>query len=60
MCRSRFRAFYRFGGWQRSLSGEHRSDGKEGIHFYTRLRIITSKWPEKAVEGAEFNMPTLK
>ncbi len=53
-------AFYSFGGWKRSLFGDHHVYGAEGVHFYTRLKTITSKWPEKAAEGAEFNMPTLK
>jgi len=53
-------ACYSFGGWKRSLFGDHHVYGAEGIHFYTRLKTITAKWPEKAAEGAEFNMPTLK
>jgi malonate-semialdehyde dehydrogenase (acetylating)/methylmalonate-semialdehyde dehydrogenase len=53
-------AFYSFGGWKRSLFGDHHVYGSEGIHFYTRLKTITAKWPQKAAEGAEFNMPTMK
>ncbi len=53
-------AFYSFGGWKRSLFGDHHVYGAEGVHFYTRLKTITSKWPQKAAEGAEFNMPIMK
>jgi len=51
-------AYHSFGGWKRSLFGDHHAHGMEGIRFYTRLKAITSRWPERPVP-AQFSMPTL-
>ncbi len=53
-------AFHSFGGWKRSLFGDHYMHGAEGIRFYTRLKTITSRWPTGVRAGAEFVMPTMK
>ena len=53
-------AFNSFGGWKRSLFGDHHMHGPEGIRFYTRLKTITSRWPTGIRAGAEFVMPTMK
>ncbi|HTI85826.1 MAG TPA: CoA-acylating methylmalonate-semialdehyde dehydrogenase [Alphaproteobacteria bacterium] len=53
-------AFYSFGGWKRSLFGDHHIHGMEGVRFYTRLKTVTSRWPAGIRGGAEFVMPTLK
>lgn len=54
-------AFHSFGGWKRSLFGDHHIYGMEGIRFYTRLKTTTSRWPAaNKVAGAEFVMPTMK
>jgi malonate-semialdehyde dehydrogenase (acetylating) / methylmalonate-semialdehyde dehydrogenase len=53
-------AFYSFGGWKRSLFGDHHVHGPEGVHFYTRLKTVTSRWPAGIRKGAEFVMPTMK
>jgi malonate-semialdehyde dehydrogenase (acetylating)/methylmalonate-semialdehyde dehydrogenase len=53
-------AFNSFGGWKRSLFGDHHMHGPEGIRFYTRLKTITSRWPTGIRSGAEFVMPTMK
>ena len=54
-------AFHSFGGWKRSLFGDHHIYGMEGIRFYTRLKTTTSRWPaSKQVHGSEFVMPTMK
>jgi len=53
-------AFYSFGGWKRSLFGDMHVYGAEGVNFYTRLKAITSRWPEKVQAGADFNMPIMK
>ncbi len=50
-------AYHSFGGWKRSLFGDHHTHGMEGIRFYSRLKAITSRWPEGAI-AAEFRMPT--
>ena len=53
-------AFNSFGGWKRSLFGDHHMHGPEGIRFYTKLKTITSRWPTGIRAGAEFIMPTMK
>jgi len=51
-------AFHSFGGWKQSLFGDHAMHGMEGIHFYTKLKTVTSRWPKSIQEGPEFIMPT--
>ena len=53
-------AFHSFGGWNRSLFGSHAIYGPEGVHFYTRLKTVTSRWPNSIRAGAEFVFPTHK
>ena len=53
-------AFHSFGGWKRSLFGDHHMHGPEGVRFYTRLKTATLRWPEGIRAGAEFIMPTMK
>jgi malonate-semialdehyde dehydrogenase (acetylating)/methylmalonate-semialdehyde dehydrogenase len=50
-------AFHSFGGWKRSLFGDHAIHGVEGVRFYTRLKTITARWPETR-SGPEFTFPT--
>ncbi|BCK75926.1 aldehyde/methylmalonate-semialdehyde dehydrogenase [Acetobacter aceti NRIC 0242] len=52
-------AFHSFGGWKDSLFGDHHMHGPEGVRFFTRLKAVTSRWPEGIRGGAEFSMPTL-
>jgi malonate-semialdehyde dehydrogenase (acetylating)/methylmalonate-semialdehyde dehydrogenase len=51
-------AFHSFGGWKRSLFGDHHVHGPEGVRFYTRLKTGTLRWPTGGGAGAEFIMPT--
>jgi len=51
-------AFHSFGGWKQSLFGDHSMHGMEGVHFYTKLKTVTSRWPKSIQEGPEFIMPT--
>lgn len=51
-------AFHSFGGWKRSIFGDHYMHGAEGVRFYTRLKTVTSRWPGTSSSGAEFAMPT--
>jgi malonate-semialdehyde dehydrogenase (acetylating)/methylmalonate-semialdehyde dehydrogenase len=51
-------AFHSFGGWKRSLFGDHHTHGMEGVRFYTRLKAVTTRWPTGIRAGAEFVMPT--
>ena len=58
-------AFMSFGGWRRSSFADHAMHGMEGIRFYTRLKTVTSRWPDSPDDGAgggaaEFVMPTMK
>ena len=53
-------AFHSFGGWKRSLFGDHHIHGPEGVRFYTRLKTVTARWPTGIRAGADFIMPTMK
>ena len=53
-------AYHSFGGWKRSLFGDHSIYGPEGVRFYTRLKTVTARWPNGIRAGAEFNFPSLK
>ncbi len=53
-------AFHSFGGWKRSLFGDHHMHGLEGVRFYTKLKTITSRWPSGIKDNPEFIMPTMK
>jgi malonate-semialdehyde dehydrogenase (acetylating)/methylmalonate-semialdehyde dehydrogenase len=53
-------AFYSFGGWKRSLFGDHHMHGPEGVRFYTRQKMVTSRWPTGIRAGAEYVMPTMR
>ncbi len=52
-------AFHSFGGWKRSLFGDHSIYGPEGVRFYTRLKTVTSRWPTGIRTGVDTSMPTL-
>ena len=52
-------AFHSFGGWKRSLFGDHHMHGPEGVRFFTKLKTVTSRWPTGIRNGAEFVMPTM-
>jgi malonate-semialdehyde dehydrogenase (acetylating)/methylmalonate-semialdehyde dehydrogenase len=52
-------AYYSFGGWKGSLFGERRIHGPEGVQFYTRSKVVTSRWPEtRAAASASLHFPT--
>ncbi|MGB2304506.1 MAG: CoA-acylating methylmalonate-semialdehyde dehydrogenase, partial [Candidatus Puniceispirillales bacterium] len=50
-------AYHSFGGWKRSLFGDHGAYGMEAVRFYTRLKTVTSRWPTGIRSGAQFNFP---
>jgi malonate-semialdehyde dehydrogenase (acetylating)/methylmalonate-semialdehyde dehydrogenase len=52
-------AFHSFGGWKRSLFGDHAVHGPEGVRFYTRIKTVTSRWPTGIRVGVDTSMPTL-
>jgi malonate-semialdehyde dehydrogenase (acetylating)/methylmalonate-semialdehyde dehydrogenase len=51
-------AFHSFGGWKRSLFGDHHIHGPEGVRFYTRNKTATTRWPNDTQVRADFSMPT--
>jgi len=53
-------AWHSFGGWKRSLFGDHHAYGEEGVRFYTRYKSIMQRWPDSIGKGAEFTMPVAK
>ncbi len=53
-------AFHSFGGWKKSIFGDHSIHGAEGVHFYTKLKTVTSRWPTGIRAGAEYNFPSMK
>ncbi len=53
-------AFFSFGGWKASLFGDLHMHGMEGVYFYTRTKVVTSRWPALAERtGNTLAMPTL-
>src|SRR3954462_3073112 len=52
-------AYYSFGGWKASLFGDKHVHGPEGVSFYTRAKVITSRWPRAAhASDASLHFPT--
>jgi malonate-semialdehyde dehydrogenase (acetylating)/methylmalonate-semialdehyde dehydrogenase len=51
-------AFYSFGGWKGSLFGDTHIHGPEGIRFYTRGKVVTSRWPDPEHRGVELGFPS--
>src|SRR5687767_15088654 len=52
-------AFFSFGGWKSSLFGDLHVHGVESIKFYTRTKVVTTRWPHQDTPAPGFNMPTL-
>jgi malonate-semialdehyde dehydrogenase (acetylating)/methylmalonate-semialdehyde dehydrogenase len=52
-------SFHSFGGWKSSLFGDHAIYGNEGVRFYTRIKVTTTRWPSGQREDPQFTMPTL-
>ncbi len=56
-------AYYSFGGWKSSLFGDSHAHGTEGVHFFTRGKVVTSRWNDPAVKplgGLELAFPQNK
>jgi len=52
-------AYYSFGGWKDSLFGDKHVHGPEGVSFYTRAKVVTSRWPHvEHASGASYSFPT--
>ncbi len=50
-------AYYSFGGWKASLFGDVHMYGPEGIQFYTRAKIVTSRWPDPGTSKVDLGFP---
>jgi malonate-semialdehyde dehydrogenase (acetylating)/methylmalonate-semialdehyde dehydrogenase len=50
-------AYYSFGGWKASLFGDLHMYGPEGIQFYTRAKIVTSRWPDPGTSKVDLGFP---
>jgi malonate-semialdehyde dehydrogenase (acetylating)/methylmalonate-semialdehyde dehydrogenase len=51
-------AFYSFGGWKDSLFGDHHIHGPEGVRFYTRGKVVTTRWPDQLPDPTHLHFPT--
>jgi malonate-semialdehyde dehydrogenase (acetylating) / methylmalonate-semialdehyde dehydrogenase len=50
-------AYYSFGGWKSSLFGDQNMYGPDGISFYTRQKVVTSRWPDPATSVVDLGFP---
>ncbi|GAA4203906.1 CoA-acylating methylmalonate-semialdehyde dehydrogenase [Actinocatenispora rupis] len=53
-------AYYSFGGWKASLFGDTHMYGPEGVTFYTRGKVVTSRWPDPATSTVDLGFPTTR
>jgi malonate-semialdehyde dehydrogenase (acetylating)/methylmalonate-semialdehyde dehydrogenase len=51
-------AYYSFGGWKSSLFGDTHAHGTEGVHFFTRGKVVTSRWLDPSHGGINLGFPT--
>jgi malonate-semialdehyde dehydrogenase (acetylating)/methylmalonate-semialdehyde dehydrogenase len=50
-------SYYSFGGWKNSLFGDNHMYGPDGIQFYTRTKVVTSRWPDPATSSIDLGFP---
>jgi malonate-semialdehyde dehydrogenase (acetylating) / methylmalonate-semialdehyde dehydrogenase len=50
-------AYYSFGGWKSSLFGDAHMYGPEGVQFYTRGKVVTSRWPDPSTSSVDLGFP---
>ena len=50
-------SYYSFGGWKASLFGDQHMYGPEGVNFYTRSKVVTSRWPDPATSSVDLGFP---
>lgn len=51
-------AYYSFGGWKNSLFGDTHAHGTEGVHFFTRGKVVTTRWVDPSHRGINLGFPT--
>jgi len=52
-------AYHSFGGWKRSLFGDHNMHGMEGVRFSTKMKTITARWPTGIRSGVDLSFPMM-
>ena len=50
-------SYYSFGGWKNSLFGDHHMYGPEGINFFTRTKVVTTRWPDPRTSSVDLGFP---
>jgi malonate-semialdehyde dehydrogenase (acetylating)/methylmalonate-semialdehyde dehydrogenase len=50
-------AYYSFGGWKASLFGDLHMYGPDGVQFYTRAKVVTSRWPDPGTSRVDLGFP---
>ena len=53
-------SYYSFGGWKSSLFGDTHMYGPEGIQFYTRAKVVTSRWPDPSTSSVDLGFPQVR
>jgi malonate-semialdehyde dehydrogenase (acetylating)/methylmalonate-semialdehyde dehydrogenase len=53
-------SYYSFGGWKASLFGDLHMYGPEGVQFYTRGKVVTSRWPDPATSSVNLGFPQVR
>ncbi len=53
-------AYYSFGGWKASLFGDVHMYGPEGVQFYTRAKVVTSRWPDPETSKVDLGFPQVR
>jgi malonate-semialdehyde dehydrogenase (acetylating)/methylmalonate-semialdehyde dehydrogenase len=53
-------AYYSFGGWKTSLFGDLHMFGPEGVQFYTRSKVVTSRWPDPGSSKVDLGFPQVR
>ncbi|MFN8017634.1 MAG: CoA-acylating methylmalonate-semialdehyde dehydrogenase [Acidimicrobiales bacterium] len=53
-------SYYSFGGWKASLFGDQHMYGPEGINFFTRSKVVTSRWPDPATSSVDLGFPEVR
>jgi malonate-semialdehyde dehydrogenase (acetylating)/methylmalonate-semialdehyde dehydrogenase len=53
-------SYYSFGGWKGSLFGDTHMYGPEGIQFYTRAKVVTSRWPDPSTSSVDLGFPQVR
>ena len=53
-------SYYSFGGWKASLFGDLHMYGPEGVQFYTRAKVVTSRWPDPGTSKVDLGFPQVR